>query len=155
MAFLKSKIVLFTLSLITIFAIFWSNWSQEIIVNEKAYIVSPLEAEEIKLFAVGDIMLDRGVEYMVRRYNGGDFIFPFLNIKKELDNSDILFGNLESVISDKGERVGSIYSFRADIDSVAGLKYAGFDIVSLANNHMFDYQSIALEDTMNNQTYDC
>jgi len=29
------------------------------------------------------------------------------------------------------------------------LLYAGFDILSLANNHMLDYQRIALEDTMN------
>ncbi len=29
-----------------------------------------------------------------------------------------------------------------------GLVYGGFDILSLANNHMFDYQSIALENTM-------
>ncbi|PJA02012.1 poly-gamma-glutamate biosynthesis protein, partial [bacterium (Candidatus Gribaldobacteria) CG_4_10_14_0_2_um_filter_36_18] len=34
-------------------------------------------------------------------------------------------------------------------EAVDGLVYGGFDILSLANNHMLDYQRIALEDTMN------
>ncbi|MDP3990788.1 MAG: CapA family protein [Candidatus Nealsonbacteria bacterium] len=102
----------------------------------------------IVLYFVGDIMLDRGVEYMVEKEGGGDFRFPFLNMADYLKKADILSGNLESPISDKGVKVGSIYSFRAEKEAVEGLKYAGFDILSLANNHMLDYQRAALEDTM-------
>lgn len=105
-------------------------------------------SEEVKLYAVGDIMLDRKVEYMINRFGGGDFRFPFLKIKEKLEKADVLFGNLESVISDKGERVGSIYSFRAELKALEGLEYAGFNVLSLANNHMLDYQRVALEDTM-------
>jgi len=104
---------------------------------------------EINLFFVGDIMLDRGVEINVDKYGNGDFRFPFLKIVDELKKSDILFGNLEGPISDKGIKVGSMYSFRFRPETVDGLLYAGFDILSLANNHMLDYQRIALEDTMN------
>lgn len=102
----------------------------------------------VTLLAVGDIMLDRGVEYMIDKYGSGDFRFPFFKSADGLDRADILFGNLETVISNKGNKVGSIYSFRSDLNAINGLKYAGFDILSLANNHMFDYQAIALEDTM-------
>jgi len=111
----------------------------------RANIIIP---SQVKLYAVGDIMLDRGVEYMINRFGDGDFRFPFFKIKEKLREADILFGNLESVISDKGEKVGSIYSFRADIQALEGLKYAGFNVLSLANNHMFDYQRVALEDAM-------
>ena len=104
---------------------------------------------EINLFFVGDIMLGRGVEYMISKKGEGDFRFPFLKIADELKESDLLFGNLEGPISDKGVKVGSIYSFRFNPKAIEGLIYAGFDILSLANNHMFDYQRIALEDTMN------
>jgi len=104
---------------------------------------------EINLFLVGDIMLDRGVKYMTDKEGTGDFIFPFLKIVDELKKSDLLFGNLEGPISDRGIKVGSIYSFRFDPKAIEGLIYAGFDVLSLANNHMFDYQRIALEDTMN------
>ena len=103
--------------------------------------------EEITLMLVGDIMLDRGVEYMVEKYDDGDFKFPFLKIADELKKADILFGNLEGPISDKGTKVGSIYSFRNDPKAIEGLSYAGFDVISLANNHAFDYGREALEDT--------
>jgi len=106
------------------------------------------EDSSITIFAVGDIMLDRGVEYKIQKEGKGDYRFPFLKIADELKKADILFGNLEGPISDKGKKVGSIYSFRSDPKAIEGLKYAGFDIFSLANNHMFDYQRVAFEDTM-------
>jgi len=100
----------------------------------------------ITLLAVGDIMLDRGVEYMVKNYGDNDFKFPFLKIADYLKKADLLLGNLESIISDKGRRVGSIYSFRAEPTAITGLIYAGFDILSVANNHLFDYGQEAMED---------
>lgn len=103
--------------------------------------------EKISIILVGDIMLDRGVEYMVEKYGDGDFRFPFLKIANYLKTADIVFGNLEGPISDKGEKVGSIYSFRAEPESIEGLKFSDFDILSLANNHAFDYGRKALEDT--------
>lgn len=102
---------------------------------------------DILLYAVGDIMLDRGVEYMVYKHGSEDYRFPFLKIADELKKADIVFGNLESQISDKGHKIGTIYSFRAEPNAVKGLKYAGFNIVSVANNHSFDYDIPALEDS--------
>jgi poly-gamma-glutamate synthesis protein (capsule biosynthesis protein) len=107
-----------------------------------------IENKTITVILVGDIMLDRGVEYMVEKEGSGDFKFPFLKIADELKNADILFGNLEGPISDKGTKVGSIYSFRNDPKAIEGLTYAGFDVVSLANNHAFDYGREALEDCL-------
>ena len=106
------------------------------------------ENETITIILVGDIMLDRGVEYMVHKEGGGDFRFPFLKIAEELQKADIIFGNLEGPISDKGTKVGSIYSFRAEPEVIEGLTFAGFDILSVANNHAFDYGREALEDTL-------
>ncbi|MBZ9572418.1 CapA family protein [Patescibacteria group bacterium] len=104
----------------------------------------------ITLIFVGDIMLDRGIEYMVKNHGDGNYEFPFLKIADFLKKADILFGNLEGPISNKGKKVGSIYSFRADPKAVEGLTYAGFDILSVANNHIFDYGKVAMEDTFLN-----
>ena len=104
------------------------------------------ENKEVLLFFVGDIMLDRGVESMVKKEGRGNFKFPFLKISNYLSKADILFGNLESIISNKGRKIGSIYSFRAEPEAIEGLTFAGFDIVSLANNHALDYTSEALKD---------
>ena len=109
---------------------------------------SATESQTITIILVGDIMLNRGVEYMVKKQGNGDFKFPFLKIADYLNEADILFGNLESPISDKGTKVGSIYSFRAEPKAIEGLKFAGFDVLSLANNHAFDYGRAALEDTL-------
>ncbi|MFW6282717.1 MAG: CapA family protein [Minisyncoccales bacterium] len=99
----------------------------------------------VTLYLTGDIMLDRGVEYQIKKNK--DWRWPFLKIKKDLEKADILFGNLESQISDKGHNVGSIYSFRADPKAIEALKYADFNILSLANNHSTDYTKKALEDS--------
>lgn len=104
---------------------------------------------EIKMVIVGDMMVDRGVEYMIKKKGKGDFRYPFLRIASYLKDKDLVFGNLEGPVSDKGKKVGSIYSFRSDPQVTRGLKYAGFDILSLANNHALDYGREALKDTMN------
>jgi poly-gamma-glutamate synthesis protein (capsule biosynthesis protein) len=106
-----------------------------------------LKRKQVSLIFVGDIMLDRGVEWEIEKNGKGDFRFPFLKIAEELQKADILFGNLEGPISDKGQKVGSIYSFRMDPKTIDGLLFAGFDVLSVANNHMFDYSRKAMEDT--------
>ena len=113
-----------------------------------ASIVLPAkEPPSFVLMFVGDIMLDRGVRQMVYRHGEGDYSFPFLKIQPYFQEADLLFGNLESMISDKGTDAGGLYSFRAEPEAVQGLIYAGFDIVSVANNHVFDYGRQAAEDT--------
>jgi poly-gamma-glutamate capsule biosynthesis protein CapA/YwtB (metallophosphatase superfamily) len=108
---------------------------------------NPSDENKIELIFTGDIMLDRGVEWKIINEGEDDFTFPFKKISEELNGADIVFGNLESPISDKGEKAGSIYSFRADPKAMEGLTFAGFNVLSLANNHAFDYTSKALSDT--------
>jgi poly-gamma-glutamate synthesis protein (capsule biosynthesis protein) len=105
------------------------------------------EKEKIsKLILVGDIMLARGVQNQIKKNN--DFKFPFLLVQSEFKTADLLFGNLEGVISDKGVNQGSVNSFRADPRSVEGLTFLGFDVLSLANNHTLDWGREALSQTM-------
>ncbi len=90
-------------------------------------------------------MLDRGVLYKAKQ--NSDYRFPFLKIKDRLSEADILFGNLESMISDKGHDQGGPFSFRAPPEMMEGLIFAGFDVLSIANNHSFDWTVRALVDT--------
>ncbi len=136
---------LFSITFILIVFPFFLN--EKTITREEGKDNIIIEEETYTLLFAGDIMLNRGVEHMVKKH-GEDFSFPFLNIREKLQSVDLLFGNLESMISDKGRKIGSIYSFRADKDAINALTYAGFDIVSLANNHTFDYDREAFEETM-------
>jgi hypothetical protein len=52
---------------------------------------SQIKNQPITLIFVGDIMLDRGVKFMVEKYGEGDYKFPFLKIADELKKADILF----------------------------------------------------------------
>src|SRR3989344_6605343 len=107
----------------------------------------PVEQRTIRLAFVGDIMLGRGVEAAIVTVGGGDFGYPFQRVAEQLRGYDILFGNLEGPISVRGADGGSRYSFRMAPPAAGALSSAGFDIVSVANNHIGDWGSDALDDT--------
>lgn len=108
------------------------------------------QSEEAILMFTGDIMLSRRVGAKTAKQ--GDWRWPFLQIGDYLSQADLTIGNLESVISDQGRNVGSIYSFRADPRMLEGLALAGFDVLDLANNHVGDWTRLAFEDTMTRLT---
>jgi len=105
-------------------------------------------AKEISFTFVGDIMLDRNVENSVHKNGYGDFSFIFENVDF-LAKSDITFGNLEGPMSDKGRDLGNLYSFRMNPLITLSLKGAGFDVLSVANNHSADWGEEAFVDTLN------
>lgn len=104
------------------------------------------DSEETTLIFMGDIMLSRGVDLKMRRI--GDYTFPFFYIASTTRMADVAFGNLEGPISARGKNQGSEYSFRANLRVIEGLVFAGFDVLSLANNHIWDWGSDALSDTI-------
>lgn len=106
---------------------------------------APLPRER-KLLFVGDVMLSRAVQAKMRAE--GDWTYPFQKIAETLRAADLTFGNLEGPLSDVGRNLQHLYSFRADPQALEGLKYAGFDVMSLANNHMDDWDRPALLDTV-------
>jgi poly-gamma-glutamate synthesis protein (capsule biosynthesis protein) len=68
-----------------------------------------------------------------------------------VSGADIAFANLETPASYLGKPYPwkpENVTFRADPATLFGLSWAGFDVVSLANNHMNDYGPRALEETL-------
>ena len=91
-------------------------------------------------------MLTRGVGKKIKN-EGPDY--PFKNITPILKSADLVMGNLESLISSLGTAAqGKEITFRAAPEVATGLKNAGIDVLSLANNHAVDYGPEALLDTM-------
>lgn len=103
--------------------------------------------DTITLGFVGDVMLDRGVGQMIKANNNTKI--PFLKVRDELRSVDVLFGNLESPISDINASCSKNICFQADAYTVDALEDAGFDVLSLANNHALDYGSEVLLNTRN------
>lgn len=106
------------------------------------------QSKTTTLLFVGDVMLARGVQFYTEREGGGDFRFPFAYVSRTLRAADLTVGNLEHPVSDRGKNQGSQYSLRATPAAVDGLVDAGFDVVSLANNHIWDWGTDALSDTL-------
>ena len=102
--------------------------------------------DEVQMVLVGDIMLSRAIGRISADKN--DFTAPFVATADALRSADIAFGNLESPISAGGAQSGSTYSFRANPRTVEGLVAAGFDVLSVANNHIWDYGRDAFNDTL-------
>lgn len=109
--------------------------------------LTPTEPNRAVLIFVGDIMLSRSVDIRIRQ-KGGDYTYPFWNVADALNKADLVIGNLENPISSRGYNQGSIYSFRAKPEAIEGLSFASFDVLSLANNHIWDWGRDALIDTV-------
>ncbi|ASS49353.1 MAG: capsule biosynthesis protein CapA [Candidatus Fluviicola riflensis] len=106
----------------------------------------PVEQTEdslISLIAVGDMMLGTN-------YPSADLLPPngqniLDSLKDVLRDADLTFGNLEGTVLNSGGDVKSCsdpskcYAFRQPEYMVDHLKDAGFDMVSIANNHMGDF----------------
>lgn len=70
-------------------------------------------------------------------------------IQAELQRADITFVNNEFTYSQRGDALrGKSYVFRSNPENVSYLARFGCDIVSLANNHVYDYGRDALLDTL-------
>lgn len=96
----------------------------------------PTPSSEVTLLLVGDIMLSRFVGTRIARAQ--DPGLPFKNLASLLASADVTFGNLEAPFLDSGPRVTEGMVFKAEPQTVQGLAAAGFDVVSIANNHALD-----------------
>jgi len=107
--------------------------------------------DTFELVAVGDLSLARGVN--VDLYTGRSES-PLRYVAPLIGRARVACGNLESPLTKRAKRVptkgpggGSIY-LKGNPDYAFLLTEAGFDVLSLANNHIMDYGDQGLSDTM-------
>jgi len=105
---------------------------------------------KITLLAGGDVNMGRLIGQKIL---AGDVDYPFANITDTLKSADITFVNLESQLADLGGETQSPtneYRFAGPPEGAVSLANAGIDMVSIANNHMWDYGQDALFETIDN-----
>jgi poly-gamma-glutamate synthesis protein (capsule biosynthesis protein) len=93
--------------------------------------------KETNIILTGDVMLGRGV--MIQSLGTNDPAYPFRKVADRLNQADIVFSNLENPIIVNCPPSDSGFIFCADPKMVGGLKFAGVNVVSLANNHILNY----------------
>lgn len=112
-----------------------------------------LRKDTLVLIGVGDIMMGTNYPDDARLPpDEGDFLMR--GVDSLLAAADLTIGNLEGVLLDSGGTVKSCkdpkvcYAFRSPESYVRNLVRAGFDIMSLANNHAGDFGDPGRASTM-------
>ena len=100
--------------------------------------------EVTTITAVGDIMLGRRVGDRHRANPGA----PLAPLGMRLAGAEITVGNFESTLSAAGSPTQGGDSFAASPRVRPALRAAGFDLLTLANNHVGDYGDRALRQTL-------
>jgi poly-gamma-glutamate capsule biosynthesis protein CapA/YwtB (metallophosphatase superfamily) len=101
----------------------------------------------ITLAFTGDVMFGRTVNTHMLDTALHD-PYPFTFTGDFLRGFDLTIGNLECVISTLGTPEPKTYTFRGDPRAYDRLLAAGFDLVSVANNHSGDYGKDAFLDEL-------
>ena len=108
--------------------------------------VGTLVVRPVVLEAVGDITFGEQVGPALAEYGPR---YPWTDVAATLRRADITTGNLETSVSTRGLAAVKEFTFRGTPDALPPLaRYAGFDVLTLANNHAVDYGRDALLDTV-------
>lgn len=105
----------------------------------------------VSITFAGDILFDAGYAVMAAvQRNGGSITSGIMpEVVAEMQSADIMMLNNEFPYSDRGAPLPEKqFTFRAKPAYASYLKEMGVDIVSLANNHAYDYGEEAFVDTM-------
>jgi hypothetical protein len=106
----------------------------------------------ISIASVGDMML--GTDYPQNHLPDDDGVSFLTAVTPALSSADLTFGNLEGVLVDGGEPAkkcsnpSACYLFRSPTRYAEYYRAAGFDVLSLANNHARDFGEEGRTSTM-------
>lgn len=106
----------------------------------------------VTLGFVGDILFDDEYAIMASLLSRGKDLENAISepLLAKMQDVDILMVNNEFPYTDRGTPTeGKTYTFRADPSTVSYLGDMGADIVSLANNHIYDFGEVGFLDTLN------
>lgn len=100
---------------------------------------------EAILVFVGDVVPGRSMEAQLARYGPA---YPWQGLDPLIAEADLAVANLECVLTTQGRPLNKSYLIRAHPHWGETLVEAGFDLVTLANNHALDYGPPGLEETL-------
>lgn len=106
------------------------------------------DKQEIHISVVGDVLLSTSP---LNKYDQTSTIQSILSddLVEQMQKDDLTFANVEFPFSLRGHKMpDKQYTFRTDPKRVHILNEMGLDLATLANNHILDYGTEALLDTI-------
>ena len=119
--------------------------------NQEVYLAECESQDTVTLLFAGDILMDDHYAVMSTYHNRGNDINQAFDqgLLEQMRNADIFMINNEFTFTSRGTpTVNKQFTFRADPGNVSMYEEMGVDIVSVANNHIYDYGEISLLDTL-------
>ena len=124
---------------------------------DKTYVIDKEIDNDIVLDFTGDLSFAEGIAtttYMENQINGVKDCFS-QDLLEEMANADVLLVNNEFAYTNRGMPLaGKAYTFRGNPNRVGLLDELGVDAVSIANNHIYDYDEVGFLDTLNTLSTD-
>ena len=117
-----------------------------VVTGDRVTSLGILRVRPVMLEAVGDITFGEQVGPAIADYGAA---YPWRYVAPTLRRADIAVGNLETSVSERGTAAVKQYTFRGVPSALKPLHtLAGFDVLTLANNHTVDFGKDALLDTV-------
>ena len=126
-------------------------YQQAALDGQKVKLVECAESDRVIMAFAGDILLDDSYAMMATFKNRGSSIEDTFSAEllDKMRSADIFMLNNEFTFTNRGEPTPEKkFTFRAKPEHVDFLHQLGVDVVSLANNHSFDFGEISLLDTL-------
>lgn len=119
--------------------------------NDKTKKISSQNQSEITISFVGDISLADNWYIMPKYDERNKKVYGILSedVVNIMTSSDIMVANNEFTISNRGTKIpNKLYTFKAVPERLTIYKEMGVDLVTLANNHIYDYGEAAFLDAL-------
>lgn len=105
------------------------------------------ESQTTSLIFGGDNLIHGAVYRNAKTSDGYDFTYIYENLQTVFSQADIAMINQETVINDTFAPA-TYPMFSTPIQMADTLKYLGIDIITVANNHVFDVGAKGIEDSL-------
>ena len=119
--------------------------------NRIKKLTTKAKRSEAILSFIGDVSLADNWYIMPKYDERGKKIYGILseNVVEILKSSDITIANNEFTISNRGEKMpNKFYTFRGKSERLNIYNEMGVNLVTLANNHIYDFGEIAFNDSL-------
>lgn len=113
-------------------------------------VISCLESmaqETLRIGLAGDVMLGRLVNELLQEKLPA---YPWGTMLPFLQDNHLNLINLENAITVHNEAVPKVFNFKTDPANTAVLRVGNIHVVNLANNHILDFGTQGLQDTLKN-----
>lgn len=104
------------------------------------------EVQYVDIISLGNLIIHQSQIDGAKKENSYDFSPSFQYVKKMILDSDISMGILEGALA--GCEPSGYPFFNSPDEVVDALKDTGIDIINYANNHIYDYEDVGLQRTI-------